>query len=125
MDLRPSTGADLPRVRQPRPHRRPRRRHPDRALPGQVFMACGRFDEVWSSCAFADAIQAALGARATVRRYDTGHLVGQVPAYPSSLTSLEQAGATIDYGGSPSATAEARGQAWPLLLRFLNTLPRR
>lgn len=80
---------------------------------------------VWNSCAFARAIQQALGARATAQTYDTGHLVGLVPSYPSTLTSLDQAGHNIVFGGSPSATAKARGQEWPQILRFLNDLPRR
>jgi BAAT / Acyl-CoA thioester hydrolase C terminal len=88
-------------------------------------MACGDLDKVWTSCAFAHAIQQALGTRATAQTYDTGHLVGLVPAYPSTLTSLNQAGHTIVVGGSPSATAEARGQEWPQILRFLNNLHRR
>ncbi len=94
-------------------------------FPGRVFMACGELDEVWTSCAFARAIQQALGSRATLQTYDTGHLVGVVPSYPSTLTSLDQAGHTIVFGGSPSATAEARGQEWPQILRFLDNLPRR
>ena len=94
-------------------------------FPGPVFMACGDLDKVWTSCAFARAIQQALGTRATAQTYDTGHLVGLVPAYPSTLTSLNRAGYTLVFGGSPSATAKARGQEWPQILRFLNNLPRR
>ena len=60
-----------------------------------------------------------------MQTYDSGHLVGLVPGYPSTVTSLREAGYTIVPGGSPSATAKARGQAWPQILRFLNNLPRR
>jgi dienelactone hydrolase len=89
---------------------------------GPVFLDCGTADLIWTSCAYAAAIQRRLSAAAdryphVLYRYvGAGHLVdGLVPYEPQSTSTINAQG----QGDAPLAIASAVASLWTHLLRFL------
>lgn len=92
---------------------------PVEKIAGPVLLDCGGLDQVWASCAYADAIVGRLDRNGdlyphTLLRYpDAGHGIGDpIPYAPiSDPAQLE--------GAFPESNAQAREHAWPALLDFL------
>lgn len=89
---------------------------------GPVFLDCGTADLIWTSCAYAAAIQRRLSTAAdryphVLYRYvGAGHLVGGlVPYEPQSTNTINAQG----QGDAPLANASAVASLWTHLLRFL------
>jgi dienelactone hydrolase len=89
---------------------------------GPVFLDCGTADLIWTSCAYAAAIQRRLSTAAdhyphVLYRYvGAGHLVdGLVPYEPQSTSTINGQG----QGDAPLANASAVASLWTYLLRFL------
>jgi dienelactone hydrolase len=93
---------------------------PVEKIRGPIFLDCGGFDAVWSSCAMAHAIADRLDQHGrpppTLLEYpQAGHGIGDlVPNRAFAFTSTE--GATL------TANGLARTSAWPRLLQFLADL---
>ena len=110
---------------------------PDAIIPvelsrGPILFVCGHDDHLWPSCDYTHAMTARLAAadatpRSTVLRYPAaGHSVGELVANtPESVTVIPSRYGIYDLGGSPSADAAARADAWPRLLLFLKHADRR
>ena len=93
-------------------------------ISGPVFLDCGTYDQTWTSCAYAAAIQRRLSAahdrypHILYRYTGAGHLAGSlVPYEPYSTYSLYTSGAVE--GATPLANASADASLWPHLLAFL------
>jgi len=96
------------------PDREAEARIPVEAFGGALLLVAGGKDSQWDSAAAASAIKAARDAagRETIALIypDAGHdLVGDGGARDASLS-----------GGTPEANAEARADAWPQVLAFLD-----
>jgi dienelactone hydrolase len=110
-------------VDQPSPTDNPAAVIPVQKIRGPVFLNCGTDDHVWTSCAFAQAIQGRLTA--THDRYPhvlyeyqgAGHGDGLVPYEP--LSSAYEALDSESQGDSPLADSNAAARLWPELLAFL------
>ena len=90
---------------------------------GPVFLDCGTADLIWTSCAYAAAIQRRLSTAAdryphVLYRYvGAGHLVdGLVPYEPQSTSMINAPGGQ---GDAPLANASAVASLWTYLHRFL------
>jgi dienelactone hydrolase len=91
---------------------------------GPVFLDCGTADRVWTSCAFAQAIQSRLNAaqdrypHVLYRYQGAGHGAGDLIPYEpisSDVTDLDE----NTGGDSPLANTDAADRLWPQLLDFL------
>lgn len=97
---------------------------PVERIRGPVLTLCGEQDQLWPSCAYADAItarrrQAGL-ASAELREPGAGHLIGfTVPNLPSASGTVTYAGASVTVGGTVQSDTLARLAAWPQLVTFL------
>jgi dienelactone hydrolase len=88
---------------------------------GPVLLDCGTADEIWTSCAYAQAIQNRLNAahdrfpHVLYRFSGAGHLVGDLIAYQPGGT-LER---PVDQGDTALANDDGDARLWPRVLSFL------
>ena len=89
---------------------------------GPVFLDCGSADLIWTSCAYAAAIQDRLSTargrypRVLYRYVGAGHLIDElIPYEPQSTSAINARG----QGDAPLANANATANLWTHLLRFL------
>jgi len=97
---------------------------PVERIRGPVLLVSGQADELWPSEWSAKAIVARLRAHGFRYRVDhlsyagAGHFIGK--AYlPAGSTRI--AGGRLETGGTPQANADAQADAWPRVLRFLES----
>lgn len=113
-------GRAVPYTRQfddPAPSDDPKAVIPDQRIQGPVFLDCGRTDQTWISCPYAQAIVGLLDAEHdhwahVLYSYpDAGHYVGSLVPYEPAANS----------GADPSYAADQQALAllWPHLLGFL------
>lgn len=93
---------------------------PVQDIKGPVFLDCGTADQVWTSCAYAQAIERRLGSHHdpyphTLYEYEgAGHFIdGLVPYEPDYDPPSDVQGST------PFANEYALARVWPRLLEFL------
>jgi dienelactone hydrolase len=111
-----------------RPHDKGRAAHADRvaaaripveAIAAPVLVAGGHDDQIWSSGAMAEAIAAtrAKAGRETVALVyrDAGHYLGGHGYNPTTQYNV----GPMKAGGSPAADAQAQGEIFPAVMRFL------
>jgi dienelactone hydrolase len=99
---------------------------PVERIRGPIFLVCGEDDQLWQSCKYTHEITDRLAANGftypVVARAEpgAGHFVGAL--LPNRATSSESTSSrygTLKIGGSQSADALGRLDAWPRLLAFL------
>lgn len=120
-------GRPLPYTRQvdePYPTDTPAALIPVQKIRGPVFLDCGTADQVWTSCAFAEAIQSRLNAahdhypHVLYRYQGAGHGAGDLIPYEPISASTADLDGNIG-GDSPLANSDAAARLWPQLLDFL------
>ncbi|HJS96280.1 MAG TPA: acyl-CoA thioesterase/bile acid-CoA:amino acid N-acyltransferase family protein [Solirubrobacteraceae bacterium] len=88
---------------------------------GPVLLDCGTDDQIWTSCAYAQAIQNRLSAahdrfpHVLFRYRGAGHFVGVLIPYEPGLALV----AARDQGDTPLANLNSDARLWPHLLSFL------
>ncbi len=99
---------------------------------GPLLLDCGTDDQIWTSCAYAQAIQSRLTAARdhyphVLYRYSgAGHFVGQLIPYEPALFFGPTNGYVGDIplwsvqGGTPLANVNADARLWPRVLSFLS-----
>jgi dienelactone hydrolase len=96
---------------------------PVERIDGPVLTLCGGADLLWSSCAYADAIQQRLQAHHTrfphlaLSYPDAGHAI-DLPM-PFEPMAPPAAAALPTYGSTPTANDQARADAWGKVLAFV------
>jgi dienelactone hydrolase len=120
-------GRPLPYTNQPDepyPTDNPAAVIPVQKIRGPVFLACGTADLLWTSCAFAQAVQGRLNAAGdryphVLYRYQgAGHGVGSLVPYEPFSSSYAALNAESK-GDAPLANTDAAARLWPQLLDFL------
>lgn len=117
-------GAPIPYTREfdePSPRDVPSAVIPVELIQGPILLSCGGVDAVWSSCAFAHAIQ----ARLDVQRFGHPHQLAEYPDAGHGAGLNEAPSVPIHYaalGGSAQADALAITDFWSRELAFLDSL---
>jgi dienelactone hydrolase len=120
-------GKPLPYTRQvdqPHPTDTPAAVIPVQKIRGPVFLECGTADRVWTSCAFAQAIQGRLNAahdrypHVLYRYQGAGHGAGDLTPYEPISSGFADLDGNSG-GDSPLANTDATARLWPQLLDFL------
>ncbi len=100
---------------------------PVQRIPGPIFLDCGGADQVWNSCAYAQAIIGHLDAAHDPYPHelaaypDAGHGIGAPIPYEPAANQAQQTvdGVSVNLSGTtPEANALALAQLWPRLLAF-------
>lgn len=92
---------------------------------GPVLLQCGEVDKVWASCAYGQAIVAALDSAPVQHPHrlltypQAGHGIAGIPYEPVAAVGAPEVGGSDVSGATPDANELARRKAWPALLRFL------
>jgi dienelactone hydrolase len=120
-------GKPLPYTREfdnPHPSDNPAAVIPVQKIHGPVFLDCGTDDQIWTSCAYAQAIQQHLTAagdrypHVLYRYLGAGHFVGSlIPYEPSTPGPADPS--DDGQGDTPLANLNADARLWPHLLAFL------
>ena len=90
---------------------------------GPVLLDCGTADQIWTSCAYAQAIQNRLNdahdrfPHVLYRLTGAGHLVGDLIAYQPGATRERP----MDEGDTTLANDNGDARLWPHVLNFLTT----
>jgi dienelactone hydrolase len=120
-------GKPLPYTHQgdePYPSDTPAAVIPVQKIRGPVFLECGTADQIWTSCAFAQAIQGRLNAahdrypHVLYRYQGAGHGAGSLTPYEPISAGFADLNANSG-GDSPLANTDAMARLWPQLLDFL------
>lgn len=97
---------------------------PVQKIHGPVLLDCGTSDQVWISCAFAQAIQRRLTAdgdryaHVLYRYLGAGHFVNSLIPYEPISSEYLNANRNV-LGATPLANADADARLWPEVLSFL------
>jgi dienelactone hydrolase len=100
---------------------------PVERINGPVLLISGKDDAMWPSTRFSEMVMARLAEHnhpypdQHLAYEGTGHIIGQ-PWAPTTVTaSVHPVTKTLfAYGGTPKGSADARADAWPKILAFLD-----
>jgi dienelactone hydrolase len=117
-------GKPIPYTKQfddPAPTDNPAAVIPVERIRGPVFLFCGPYDSLWSSCPYSDAIVKRLEEHHDRYRHvlyvaapPAGHFAGGLVPYEPGFLAFERGGTE-----PPVANEKARERIWPKLLAFL------
>jgi hypothetical protein len=99
--------------------------NPDAVIPvqkihGAIFLDCGKHDEVWTSCAFANAIMSGLAAHHDPYQHVLYAYSHASHALDTLIPYEPDKYAAADRGSSSQANQIAQAELWPRLVSFLH-----